>query len=276
MAVAIPLIAGSTTETATGENEGYAFRAEKVDTSTGTTEITITRENDHAIVNGIDIGAFSTYPTLIGDGVLMLFVPNTTSRQVGIGNTEVAMNALTWTIGTDGITITITDGTVTNGNITYTGVDWFIIPSEDGPLGAMTSAKVTETTTCYWAKTTSRYVSSISANLAVGMPTAADSITVHYGLSTGTSGQAVVQTTAVSSIAVSEDKNGIMTVGALTMAEALGGVSELPLAFAPIEYSYNVPGTGTVATLVGLIPLLMMVGLILAVVSAYLTKKMEE
>ena len=277
MAVAIPLIAGSTTETATGENEGYAFRAEKVDTSTGTTTISINKTTaNHVLVNGIDIGLYSAHPVLIGDGIVMSFTMFGSTCQFIIGNTQKAKSNISGDVKAE-ITLTITDGKIVGKETTYEGVDWFILPSETGDLGAMTSAKVSKSTTCYWAKATldTSGVDFIGAYGAVGDVASMDQIQVNYGRSPTSSYTPTHASTTASSIAISEE-DGILTVGALMMAEAIANVSELPLAFAPIEYSYNVPGTGTVATLVNLIPLLMMVGLILAVVSAYLTKKMEE
>ncbi len=263
MAIAVPVIAGAGTTTETKENE-YTYRATLLDTSTGTHTLNFSYSNTSSTgtvtINGVEIGTIST-AVLIGPEVTLKWI--STNSRLMIQNTGSWASDYVEVINAK--TITITDGKWTGASGNEISVPSIIVPSEEGELGAMESGKVSPGSTCYWAQYDS-YAKWIYGYGDPWQPTQIKAFASNLYIS---GGQWSGTPSAVTTSDVGETS---MTVGSLTFDEKIVGVfSAAPLMYIPIEYTGTTSGvTGTVKTLVDMIPLLMIVGLMVATVAAYI------
>ncbi len=173
------------------------------------------------------------------------------------------------------LTLTYGDGTITMNLVTASGTttltansSWILLPNADGDMAVLsgTTAWISTGDKAYWT----------SADATNGLLTTA----------AGTPGEKIQARAASSTGAWTGEASGTGIVSKQMQGYQLGDlqlsidtipeITSATLVAAPVEYSYYEQKEGTVWTLTNLIPLLMMVGLILAVVTAYLTKKMEE
>ena len=268
MAIAVPVIAGSGTTTKTAENV-YTYRATLLDTSTGTHTLNFaysdTSSSGTVTINGVEIGTIGT-AALFGPEVVLKWI--STNSRLEITNVE------TWVSDhveiKDARTITITDGKWAGIGGNEVSIPSIVIPSEDGELGAVDSGQVSPGSTCFWAQ----YDSYARWIYGVGDPWRPAEVKAYavnlFITDGGWSG-------TPSSVTTSNVGETSMSVGNLTFDEEIVGEYEAAaLMYVPVEYTETTSGvTGTVKTMIDMIPLLMIVGLMVATVAAYIKFKGE-
>ena len=265
MAIAVPVIAGSGTTTKTAEN-GYTYRATELDTSTGTHTLTFTRSSSEAdatvTVNGIEIGTLKTAALIGRENVISWNADIGAIRCTNLADGTTSNGAQSSTLES---VITITDGQWIGVYGNSISIPSIIIPSDDGDLGAMSTGNVSPGATCYWANFKNYNLSMVAS----GDPWQVESIQTHaYHLS----GSAKIWSGAPSSVQTSNVGETSMTVGNIIFdEEILSYFTTADLMYFPIEYTETTSGvTGTVKTMIDMIPLLMIVGLMVATVAAYI------
>ena len=269
MAIAVPVIAGAGISEKTMENEAD-YRASFVDVSTGTTTISLVVDGTSLKVNGTKIGGTlsDTYaddsPFLITDSGILVFIRDGSTLQISAwyltGSDKIIDTGLEIS---DEIPMKIVDGIFDNNM----PINKIIIPDDEGDLGATASARVSPGGVCYWASL--KMLDSFPAVVrSEGDPWNPSAITANaYEHDNRKS-----WTGAPSSVVTSDIGKTAMTVRGLIFDDpVLSVVSSSGLMFAPIEYIGTSSGTsGTVQTLIDMIPLLMIVGLMVATVATYI------
>ena len=257
MAMAVPVIGSLTTHEAEKIDDAL-YRAEKIDTSTGTHTITLVYgyDSDFTVTATID-GVEHTFHGGGGYKLMLLGYPTsiyfTGNKYMPVDYTGVRAP------GTDSggtVTYTITDGIINS----LWPSEWLIVPSETGSLAAVDGdAKVKAGQTCYWSSKTmeGNKGPNQGSGMAFGDPYAETSA---YCMTD----RNVANPATVQGIQITDS-----TVGSMTIAPPVEGIDpfEIPLAFVPYEIPADAKSSAE--TLIDLIPLLMIVGLMIAVVAAY-------
>lgn len=267
MAVVVPIFTDTTKAQTAYNTYPYSFRMTEI---TGDVTITLTWvDSDTATVTS----TAGTTATLSEDPKIYA-----TSFRLGpyIGSSSFSgywsypgATQLTGKLGGSVITVTVSGGmaTVAGDKIsTVSGLpcEWIIIPDDDGELVATNASdsRMASGGTGYWY-TSSSWSNQVSAR---GNPMDASTITYDAYL-----GSISAHSTGHPEAVTYEGTDGqAKKIGAISTPD-ISGIPTVSLVAVPFEYT--VEDKETIGTLVDLIPLLMIVGLMVAVVAAYVQFK---
>lgn len=271
MAMAVPIISSMTEQTEQlTPISGALCRAQKIDTTSSTLAITQSADDSGVMtINGVEInvgvgGAFA----LIGYPTTVFFTPIETSEGYLYSWAVINFNngQIRATVPDTGKGIDIADGVLSIGSDTFS-TEWLILPSEGGDLGAVKDRSEYAGGSCYWAKQPtlkSLYKMDDPPNAAIcwGDPTRLAEMIDYYW---DNGGNLVKNGTPV----MVDYSDGMVGITAYGLTDAI-----MDLAYVPYYISEK-SEKSTTDSMIDLIPLLMIVGLIIAVVAAYTQYRRE-
>lgn len=255
VSVAIPIISDVSTTTIEHENSGYRYKA---DLQSGTTTFAISEGK--VMMNGAVLeGDPSAYEVLVVADSFIARATVTSAAAQTYGSLILYSSSVTDSTKaktlTSGETLTIASGTwtISGGSSTETGTyTWCIVPSATGTLGAYaptSTISINDGDTVYAANV-----------LGTKWVASGDGETMTTTLAI--TGEGSTATIAVEFTA--EEKDGATELSSMTPSTS----AKYSAIYAPISWTTSADA-GAVGSLISIIPILIVTGLIVAVISAF-------